>query len=44
MNILCEGIEVRALIDTRCMVNVVYKEVYDRMRLREVINRVTWDL
>ena len=30
-----EKFEVRALIDTGCMVIVVYKEVYDRMRLRE---------
>ena len=42
VKILCGGIEVRALIDTGCMVNVVYKEVYDKMRFcegqSEVIN------
>ena len=35
VKIMCGGIEVRALIDKEYMVNVVCKEVYDKMRLRD---------
>ena len=35
VKILCGGINVRALIDTGCMVNVVYKEVYGKMKVLE---------
>ena len=35
MEILSGGIEVHTLIDTGCIVNVVYKGVYDKMRLQE---------
>ncbi|RXG60963.1 Gag-Pol polyprotein [Armadillidium vulgare] len=35
VKVYCGGIEVRALIDTGCMVSVVYKKAYDRMKIRE---------
>src|SRR5678815_3209439 len=35
IKVYCGGIEVRALIDTGCMVSVVYKGAYDRMNIRE---------
>src|SRR5678816_150317 len=35
IKVYCGGIEVRALIDTGCMVSVVYKSAYDRMNIRE---------
>ncbi|RXG55527.1 hypothetical protein Avbf_14727 [Armadillidium vulgare] len=35
VKVYCGGIEVRALIDNGCMVSVVYKKVYDRMKIRE---------
>ena len=35
VNILCGGIEVKALIDTGCKVNVVYSEAFERMRMKD---------
>ena len=35
IKVICGGLEVRALVDTGCMVNVVYKGAYEKMGLRE---------
>ncbi|RXG71115.1 hypothetical protein Avbf_04774 [Armadillidium vulgare] len=35
IKVICGGIEIRALIDTGCLVNVVYMEAYERMILED---------
>ncbi|RXG51778.1 hypothetical protein Avbf_16258 [Armadillidium vulgare] len=35
VKVYCGGIEVRVFIDTGCMVSVVYKKAYDRMKIKE---------
>ena len=35
IKVMSGGLEVRALVDTGCIVNVVYKGAYEKMSFRE---------